>query len=521
MPGRAELAATADVGQHIGAAALQPQLAHLGPVDRHLGDLEAAVAEHLGWGGAVELHVLGPHQEVGHARPVGGNGEVLLDHVLAGVEAGRQLLHLGDGPGGGIGQPQRGRVEEALRGDEHAVRGARGVADGQGAVLGQGQALAGPGSVLQREGLDHALDVFQQFDGHPVAGEVDLVHRLAGVGREHQFGLGCGRAGLQRRQVVGQHCAGLVALPVLLDVEHQLAGDQAVDVALGRQGDQLGRPRRAQVVLVAEERDAAVEQHRLHRAVGGAQHARAGPHVVGLAAEHFFTRRVQVGAVDDADDVGVAGLGDVLAAVAPVAGDDPAVGAQPVGVLLAHRQLQAALHELAGLGVELADLDRVAAAVGQVHQAVAFSRAQAGGALEEPALALGLGQGVEVDQGGPLRAVGAVAGQRRVPPQAVGVGGVLPQVVDPVAAQFGHGDAVLGGEELQRLLAEGLVVRVGLQPAGGAVVLLLHPGQGLGAVDVLQPLERIVARRLGEGRDGCGAGQQGRKGDDAFHGAPR
>ena len=50
VPGGAEFAAAADVGQHIDAAALQPELADDAGVARGLGDLEAAVGGHAGWG---------------------------------------------------------------------------------------------------------------------------------------------------------------------------------------------------------------------------------------------------------------------------------------------------------------------------------------------------------------------------------------------------------------------------------------------------------------------------------------
>ncbi len=71
VPGRAELAAAADVGDHIGAAALQPDLAHLRDVDRRLGDFEAAVAVHDGRDRAVELRSPsdGPRSRGSWSRP--------------------------------------------------------------------------------------------------------------------------------------------------------------------------------------------------------------------------------------------------------------------------------------------------------------------------------------------------------------------------------------------------------------------------------------------------------------------
>jgi hypothetical protein len=50
VPGRAELAAATDVGDDISPALLQPQLAKLRLVNRRVGYLETAIAEHHGRG---------------------------------------------------------------------------------------------------------------------------------------------------------------------------------------------------------------------------------------------------------------------------------------------------------------------------------------------------------------------------------------------------------------------------------------------------------------------------------------
>ena len=65
VPGGAELAAAADVGEDEDAAALQPQLADDAGVARGFGDLEAAVGRQQGGVGAVVLDVLAVDDEVG------------------------------------------------------------------------------------------------------------------------------------------------------------------------------------------------------------------------------------------------------------------------------------------------------------------------------------------------------------------------------------------------------------------------------------------------------------------------
>ena len=204
------------------------------------------------------------------------------------------------------------------------------------------------------------------------------------------------------------------------------------------------------------------------------------------------------------DDEGVAALGQ--RSLAEVGRDQQGVAVEPVEAVLAFGEGEASGDELARPGVELADDHGVLAALGKADQAVALLGLKAAVALEHPIAALGLGQGVDVEDRLPARVRGAVAVQGGAAPQALGVGLVLPKVVHAAGAERGAGDAVRRGQNGQRLLAEARVAGVGLEHRPGSGVLVADPGQGAGALNLLQPKERVG--RLD--RFGRKVGQNGR-----------
>ena len=69
-------------------------------------------------------------------------------------------------------------------------------------------------------------------------------------------------------------------------------------------------------------------------------------------------------------------------------------------------------------------------------------------ALPDPVLALGLGQGVEVDEDVPFRVVGDVLIERRASPQSANVGAVAPEVVEELTSTADVGDSRVGIEDL-------------------------------------------------------------------------
>ncbi len=81
VPGGAELAAAADVGEDVDAAVLEPELAEGAGVGGRVGDLEAAVCGEERGVGAVVLEVFAVDDEVGDLGAVFGGGVELLDDV--------------------------------------------------------------------------------------------------------------------------------------------------------------------------------------------------------------------------------------------------------------------------------------------------------------------------------------------------------------------------------------------------------------------------------------------------------
>ncbi len=168
VPARPELAAAADVGQDVDAAARQPVRADRGGVARLLRDLEAAVAVEQRRAGAVGPVAGRRDEEVRDLRAVLRH-RLLLDDVHAGrVEEGRHRLEL-------LGRParhevERGRRQEVLVGDVE-LRGVRGGAgDVDGADAGQGDLLARPLVAGRREPPETGADVVERGDQHAVAG---------------------------------------------------------------------------------------------------------------------------------------------------------------------------------------------------------------------------------------------------------------------------------------------------------------------------------------------------------------
>ena len=92
VPAGAELAAAAQVGQHVDAAARQPGAAGGAAVARLQRHLEAAVAVQQRRVAAVGARAGGPDHEVRHARAVGAGREALLDaQPVASKKAGRDF----------------------------------------------------------------------------------------------------------------------------------------------------------------------------------------------------------------------------------------------------------------------------------------------------------------------------------------------------------------------------------------------------------------------------------------------
>ena len=224
-------------------------------------------------------------------------------------------------------------------------------------------------------------------------------------------------------------------------------------------------------------------------AVGVAPHAGARGHIGLLAAIDFLRVLELCAALPELGDEGVTRLRH--RAGAPIASDIERVGVEPIDTLLACGQAEAAVDERFRLVVELADFDRVFAAVGELNEAARFLRLKAGCALVDPVRVLGLGECVDVEHRFPFRFGVRIVLQRRAADQATDVHVVLPEIVEGAGAKARHRDAVFRFQDRQRLRVKVFVARVGLQDFQAALVLRTHPVQRLLALDLFKPEKRI------------------------------
>ncbi|MNQ78590.1 hypothetical protein D3C85_935070 [compost metagenome] len=455
-----------------------------------------------------------------------------------GVELGRRRLQLGQGAGRDLGQAERRRRQEALRRDEDLTLGLGAVAQAHGGVGRDSELSHGPAVSRRGEALQRADDVVGDDGDDAVGEDGDVLQRLARAGREddrRRAVRGDRRHAdrrLQRCKRQGHQRAGLVVDaaqgPVLFRREDQTPGHDAFDGDAFRQGQLVRLAVGAERPdLRAEGVQRAAEQHGLDRAgLVAEDHGRDAIAAVGLlAAIDLGGVGQRVAALEGFDDEGIARLRH--RAGTEVGGDQQGVAVQPGQAMLALGDDEAALsgrHEGLGRQVELAHDHGVLAAVRQVDQAAGLVRRQAVGALEHPVTALGLGQGVDVQQGLPLGLGGAIAGQGRAAPDPLRVGRVLPEVAKALAEEADAGDAVGGRQNGLGLLAEGFVAAVAGQSRQRLFVFGSDEGLGLGPVHLFQrqmivggldPLGRQVARevRRGHGR-GDGGRVGGRMGQD-------
>ena len=200
------------------------------------------------------------------------------------------------------------------------------------------------------------------------------------------------------------------------------------------------------------------------------------------------------------DDPGIAGVGH--RAGAEVRGHEDLVGAGPGDGSLGLGEREAVFHEGPGHEVELPDNEGVGAAPGQAQQAAVVGRDQDGGPRVDPVLTLVASQGIDVEHDLPGGVRLSVLLEGRAPPQAAGVGLILPEVVVPVAGLVDVGDAIVGIEDPQQTPLQRIESRVFGRGGPGRIVSFRDPCQRLVAADILQPQIGILVSRTARQRHG-------------------
>ena len=211
-----------------------------------------------------------------------------------------------------------------------------------------------------------------------------------------------------------------------------------------------------------------------------AQQRCARRYVLRIAAEYLWRILDRRAALPLAGGEGILALGDRVGA--EIAADEQGVGIDPLHAPLAFGQIETILHEAAGGNVEFAQFGGVLAAIAQRDHALGARGRQAAHALVHPFAPFGLGERVDVEDGFPLRIVGAVAVERGDAHDPARVGGVLPEVDQAVAGEADPGNAVLGIEDRQRLGLELGEARIARERLVDALVLGADPRErGLAA----------------------------------------
>ena len=167
------------------------------------------------------------------------------------------------------------------------------------------------------------------------------------------------------------------------------------------------------------------------------------------------------------------------------------VPVQPVGAALGLRQIEAVANEGFGWDVELAQHGRIAAPARQTEDCQIVRARQRRRAMPHPVLLFLLRQGVDIQDDLPARLLRAEAVERRPPPQAARVLGILPEIVEMPSATHDERNVVWPVQNgRQGIPVPGKASIAEFRQRGA--VLRLDPGQRAGALDVLEPQMGIV-----------------------------
>ena len=187
VPGGAELAAAADIGQHIRAALLQPETPANPRIGRAHGDLEAAIAIEQCRRRPVERDAVLVDDKVRDRRAITRNREMLLHLQAFSIKLFRQAFERADLTRADIITQQGIRRQEVLIIEEHRI----------GILVGKGDPGL-TGRARQRQ-IRCRPAVHGRFDHHHLAAHILIdrqerrpisnchaVHRLAAIWMEDQ-----------------------------------------------------------------------------------------------------------------------------------------------------------------------------------------------------------------------------------------------------------------------------------------------------------------------------------------------
>ena len=281
--------------------------------------------------------------------------------------------------------------------------------------------------------------------------------------------------------------------PAIAQCGDQAAAADALQIGALRQWQWQHRAIRAEIEIIAVEEIGPAHDQR-HGAIWPMENRRPGPDIAPLALIDRLRGGDGLPPPPQFDDAGVTGIGQRRRSL--IGGEDDGLGIEIARGGFAQRQGKAALHECAFGGIIFADHHRIAA-IGRQHHETAFEFGGAIRALPDKGFARLAVEGIEIEQGLPLRLAMQIIGNRRTAPQPARMILVLPEIAHMIAMERDLGDAAGRIQHRQ----QGVAVARECLARGEVTLRLLRL--------VLRPGERLCAMNIGEPEIGIGVWSSG------------
>ena len=367
MPGRAEFAAAADVGDDNRAALREPRIVRrdramaVVPVPGLQRQLEAAIGIEDGRRRAFDVFAVDVEirdlRAVRRRRP-----ELFGDHVARietrglGLDLFRRAF--------AVISIERDGLQEAFEG-EIGFRTPIVCRDNVGrAAIGQSEFRVAPFAVLEAEFMDRAHDVVEDRRIDRIAARRHIFDRAARIRRvEHRIR----RQHLLHHERLHRKCheralrdfLAAFRRPRIAQREKKIALRDAFQIRPRRQGQLHRRAIRHDVEIFGREESHAADDQR-NRAIGTAEHGRARGDIVRLGFVDGLRRRDRLTAMPDLHDARIARLRH--RAGAEIGSEQNGVRIHIGGIGLGERQRETVDQEFPGVGIEFAHHRGVAAA---------------------------------------------------------------------------------------------------------------------------------------------------------------
>jgi hypothetical protein len=494
VPGGAELATAADIGEDIDTALFEPCGAGDCAVAGEHGDFETSIPVEQGAVASIQLQVIPADLEVRDEGSILREGMELIDAQAGGIEEVWQAFEAFGKATAHGSEVQAGGREEISDG-QPIVIGVVGVhapsGDGpEGRNFEGGTAPLAVGAIDEVELIAHVIEF---IDDQEMACAADGGEGFAARGLEQdgevvsavEEGICLG----------GEEGAGGIGCAIGGPVGSQ--GDQELILERAEAGvlrDRDGDPGLifSDVIFAGIERDGAAEDFVAMAAVMDDRGADA--YIGGLTFEDgpgFLEGSATLPFLDDAR---VAGGRERIGA--EIGCDVEGVLVPPTDVTLGFGQEEAIGDERFFGQAELARNGGVGAAAREEDQASLVVGVERIIAFEDPVFVFGSGEGVDIEHSLPGGVGFAVLLEGCSAEDAADVAIVLPEIVIGVAPFGDHGDAFAGIEDGEESFPEGFEPGVAGEFGDAGFVLLADPGEGGFTGYLFEPEEGIMEGKI-------------------------